>query len=107
LELNRLREAVARFESKSGVSLGADVGRIAPWMFGDIGAAVRVVLDANAQHSRTKQDVSMLERYAENLKGIAERALSEATAMRAVLEMRDAPQETAVEPAPPQQVQAP
>lgn len=102
-ELLKIREAVARFERESGIPLVSDVGRVAPWIFGDIGAAVRVVLDANAQHSRTKQDVSMLERYAENLKAIAERAGAEAAALRAVLEMKHAPQDATREPDPAQE----
>lgn len=92
-ELVRLRESVARFERDSGVTL-SDGTRHTPWQFGYIGEAVRIVLAAHAQRSRTAQNVSMLEHIAGNARALADHVTREAATLRAVLEALNAPQET-------------
>jgi hypothetical protein len=93
VELERLRESVSRFERESGVTLGDGNCRV-PWQFGYIGKAVRVVLAAQADLARTASKASILERFADNARSLADEITREAAALRAALEALDAPQET-------------
>jgi cell division septum initiation protein DivIVA len=97
-ELARLQDAVAAFERASGVAIDASKpDRNVEWRFRDIGAAVRVVLEAGAHRGRAASTARELAGIARHLANASQTVGSEATAILAVLESLDAQKE-----APPQ-----
>lgn len=95
-EVTRLRSCIAAFEKASGITLEAENGKHIPWRFGDVGAAVKIVMATRTQPARSLADARLLERLAGNLKDMSDRATTEAAVLRTLLEP-DAPQEAPAE----------